>query len=73
MKNLYKLSLSLTALSLTSLGHAGLKNISATTLQSTQETAIACTIIENGGATYKGYKVLVGLSEAVSASGNPQI
>lgn len=67
-----KKSLCLAALcTLASMGaHADLKNVSATTLQSSSTEAIACTIIATGGPTYQGYKVLVAFSET-NGGGNP--
>lgn len=54
--------------------HADLLNISSSSLQSTTEEAIACTIIAKGGSTYQGYKVLVAYSEATAASdANPTL
>ncbi len=51
--------------------HADLLNISTTSLESTTEEAIACTIIATTGATYQGYKVLVAFSEDVGSGANP--
>jgi len=48
--------------------HADLLNVSSTSLQSTTEEAIACTIIATGGLTYQGYKVLVVYAEGASDS-----
>ena len=52
--------------------HADLLNISSTSLQSTSEEAIACTIIATGGSTYQGYKVLVAYAEG-GADSNPML
>ena len=51
--------------------HADLINVSTTSLESSTEEAIACTIIATTGATYQGYKVLVAFSEAVGSDANP--
>lgn len=51
--------------------HADLLNISSTSLQSTTDEAIACTIIATGGSTYQGYKVLVAYAEGGAADSNP--
>lgn len=51
--------------------HADLMNISSTSLQSTTDEAIACTIIATGGVTYQGFKVLVAYSEGGAADSNP--
>ncbi|MBX3632996.1 MAG: hypothetical protein ABS38_08445 [Acidovorax sp. SCN 68-22] len=53
--------------------HADLLNVSSTSLQSTSQEAIACTIIGTGGATYQGYKVLVAFAEGGSADSNPKL
>lgn len=53
--------------------HADLLNISATSLQSTTEEAIACTIIATGGLTYQGYKVLVVYAEGGASDSNARL
>lgn len=53
--------------------HADLLNISSTSLQSTNQEAIACTIIANGGPTYEGFKVLVAYSESTGPDSNPTL
>jgi len=53
--------------------HADLLNISSTSLQSSSEEAIACTIIAQGGSTYQGYKVLVAYSEGSASDSNPTL
>lgn len=53
--------------------HADLLNISSTSLQSSTEEAIACTIIASGGSTYQGFKVLVGYSEGSASDSNPTL
>ncbi len=54
-----------------SAAHADLLNVSTTSLESSTEEAIACTIIATTGATYQGYKVLVAFSEDVGSGANP--
>jgi len=44
--------------------HAGLLNISTNNLQSRTASASGCTIIESGGATFQGQKILVVFAES---------
>ncbi|WOO30843.1 hypothetical protein [Diaphorobacter limosus] len=53
--------------------HADLLNISSTSLQSSTEEAIACTIIATGGPTYQGYKVLLAFAEGLTPDSNPTL
>lgn len=50
---------------------ADLRNISTTTLASSQDGAIACSIVGTDGVTWRGLKVMMVFAEAAQSGSNP--
>ncbi|MGP1628542.1 MAG: hypothetical protein ACTS5V_01265 [Giesbergeria sp.] len=53
--------------------HAGLHAIATTNMESKDDPAIACTLLDTDGPTYNGGKVLIVFSEANEGNSNPTI